>query len=592
MLKILTVISALVLSLSVGIGSVLLISSFWDAEINATLIANSDIQQTDQTDGTVSPVSTADSPGKIRFLEGKRCALCHSTSENARAMRDSQGRPVAPFDLWQASMMANSSRDPYWRAVLSAEIQATPSQQAHLEEVCTRCHAPMATPVPPSPPGKTVAFLHKKNAQAALGLDGVSCTVCHQITDERLGERSSFTGNFQINNQSLLFGPHANPVTMPMQRNVNYTPTLGPHILQSSLCGTCHTVITDSTHPDGSHASSEFHEQNPYLEWRNSQFNNETSPAGPLARSCQDCHMPTTDEGGKPISTMLAHNPGGRDFPFLKPRAPFGRHSFVGANGLMTRILRDNAQELQVTAPRAAFNAALDQIDRFLKQQTAIIKIESADIHDGILDINLLVQNQCGHKLPTAYPSRRVWVRLEVTDSSGVKHFSSGTFNDDGELIDGDGNPLPSERARGPVLPHFTTIKDSAQVQIYEAIMADTKQNATFTLLRGATFLKDNRILPLGWSAEHPDGAATRSYGTDGDPDFAAGTDRIQYEIPVNAKGNLQIEATLFYQVISPRHADELFQFDTPEVKTFQQMYNNADRTPVAIASDSTNLNQ
>ena len=60
-------------------------------------------------------------------------------------MRDETGESVAPFDLWRASMMANSARDPIWRAMVSTEVAATPSRKAEIGAKCTRCHAPMAS---------------------------------------------------------------------------------------------------------------------------------------------------------------------------------------------------------------------------------------------------------------------------------------------------------------------------------------------------------------------------------------------------------------------------------------------------------------
>ena len=61
------------------------------------------------------------------FSTSGTCALCHAGSDGATAMKDAKGRSVAPYDLWQSTMMANSSRDPLWRAVVSAEVAATPN---------------------------------------------------------------------------------------------------------------------------------------------------------------------------------------------------------------------------------------------------------------------------------------------------------------------------------------------------------------------------------------------------------------------------------------------------------------------------------
>ncbi len=510
-------------------------------------------------------------------------------------MRDAKQRPVAPYDLWQASMMANSARDPFWRAVLSAEVVATSSQKALIEEKCTRCHAPMAAPAPESPPGEVLTYLKQSDRRAYLGLDGVSCTVCHQITDKGLGSDESFTGHFEINQDSKIFGPHANPFTMPMQRHVGYTPTHSSHILKSGLCATCHTVNTTSvdaagTPSAGTSSAGEFHEQSPYLEWRNSVFNDEVKNPAPRAKSCQACHMPTNDVDGNPIVTNLAHNPGGRDFPFLQPRAPFGRHTFPSANTLMKQILRDNARQLGVTASASAFDASIEQSRKFLATETATIELANPVVERDKLTVEVVVNNLAGHKLPTAYPSRRVWIMLTVKDSAGKLVFTSGQHNTQGELIDFFGKTLASEIAGGPINPHRQVIDQPEQVQVYETIMADADGAPTFTLLRAADYAKDNRLLPLGWKHEHADGPSTQPSGIGGDVDFVGGSDRVVYQVPLPGLGEYTVSAKLLFQVIAPRHANELFQHPTEEVKLFRGMFEKADRSPEKLASANVHV--
>jgi len=534
--------------------------------------------------GTDLAGDASQSIGQPHWMVGERCGLCHAESSRAQAMRDASGQSVAPFELWSTSMMAQSSRDPYWRAVLSAEVAINPGQKSHLEEVCTRCHAPMAGEVPGSPAGEVLAFLRPESPHAELALDGISCVVCHQMTDKHFGEAASFTGGFELNRDSLLYGPHADPVTMPMQRHVGYTPAYGPHINQSALCATCHTVITTAVTPDGVMTDHRFHEQTPYLEWRNSVFNNEVPAPAAEARSCQDCHMPTVDEQGRSIATALAHNPGGRDFPFLEARQPYGRHTLVGGNAFMTRLLRDNAAELGITAPRSAFEASLTAIQRMLQRETARVRIAPPLQRGDQWQIPITVTNLCGHKFPTAYPSRRAWLQVEIWAEDGALLLASGRFNDRGQLLGADGQVLPSELPGGSFLPHFDLISLPDQIQIYETVLGDTDGRPTFSLLQGAEFLKDNRLLPEGWHAEHPDGPATQPAGIAADDNFIAGQDRVLYHLPVTDRPPHRVEVTLFFQAISPRHAGELFAHDTPEVTTFQRMYLQADHRPERIA--------
>jgi Cytochrome c554 and c-prime len=543
---------------------------------------------------SVAAKAVRNQPDEVRqgphFREAIDCALCHSNSDRATAMRDAKERPIGPYDLWQASMMANSARDPFWRAVLSAEVVATPSQKALIEEKCTRCHAPMAAPAPESPQGDVLAYLKNGDQRSRLGLDGVSCTVCHQITEKGLGTDASFTGHFEINRESKIFGPHADPVTMPMQNHVGFTPTQGSHILKSGLCATCHTVITTSTDATGATVGGDFHEQSPYLEWRNSAFNDEVANPDPQASSCQACHMPTRDVEGNEIATRLAHNPGGRDFPFLKPRSPFGQHTFSGANTLMKQILRDNADSLGVVASAKAFNESIEQSRQFLKTRTATVDLKQSDSDSTKLTMTVTIRNLAGHKLPTAYPSRRVWIHLLVTDSIGNLVFSSGQYNTNGELTDEKNNVLDSELVGGPINTHKQIINRPSDAQVYETIMADAKGEPAFTLLWGASYVKDNRLLPLGWKADHADGAATRAYGVESDQDFVAGGDSVIYQIPALERGNYSVTAKLMFQVISPRHANELFRYDTPEVNAFKKMFQAADRTPEELANSTLTI--
>ncbi len=526
----------------------------------------------------------------VHFAKSSDCALCHSFSDSASAMRDGKNRNVAPFDLWSGSMMANSAVDPYWKAAVSAEVAATPSQKPHIEEVCSRCHSPMAAPIKPSPNGEVLAFLRDDHAKAALSKDGVSCTVCHQISGENLGTDTSFTGGFQFNNKSEIYGPHADPVTMPMQRHVGFTPTKADHILSSAMCATCHTVITESFDKQGTATHTHLHEQVPYLEWRNSSFNDEVDSNKATARSCQSCHVPQTDIDGNAISARLAHNPGGRDFPFLNPREPYGRHTFAGGNVFMTQLLRDNRQLLKISTPPEAFDRVIADSRKMLQRDTAKLSIVQHQVESSASMISVKIENLSGHKFPTAYPSRRAWLEFVVRDNREEIVFESGHVNKAGQICDGQGRPIATELAGGPTQPHFDTISNAQQVQIYETFMQDNDGNLTFALLRGSQFKKDNRLLPQGWSNQHAHAVSTEPIGIENDTDFLAGTDTIDYELSLPS-GRYKIEVRLLFQSLSSRYVAELLKVDTPEVKSFESFYKKANLAPEVIATQTFTWN-
>lgn len=514
-------------------------------------------------------------------------------------MRDSENRAIAPFDLWQSTMMANSARDPFWRAVVSAEMAATPEAADEIARDCLRCHAPLADQAGIVDHG-TGDPMHALDCEGELGelaRDGASCTICHGIAPDGLGTPATFNGRFAINDQLHLYGPHDELFTRPMEMNAGFTPRWGGHVTESKLCGSCHTLTSETRAADGALTGSTLHEQTPYLEWRNSAFSNE-EPDGSLkerrspgARTCQSCHVPILDEDRRPIETNIARHPAGFDFPFLEKRAPFGRHLLVGGNAFMLTMLRDNSELLGVQAPRAAFDATIAATREQLEQRTARVTIEEVTEDAGALRFDVVVTNFTGHKLPTGHPSRRMWVEAVATTTSGERILASGVVNAAGQIVAENGTPLATETRGGPIEPHRDSVTSSDEVARYRSIMADDAGAPTFVLARGATWLVDNRILPRGWSPDHPDAASARPYGTEGDSDFepgaedgASGKDRVRYRVAAGEERVATIRVRLLYQSISPRYVTEIAAYDTPEVARFLQLFEEADRTPEVLA--------
>jgi hypothetical protein len=504
------------------------------------------------------------------FATAVACAPCHGNADDSGALRDARGRGIAPHDLWRGTMMANASRDPLFRAVLAAE-----AKDAATEARCLHCHAPMASIEERAKgrPGLRRAQLDpaaddESQDLAALARDGVSCTVCHQILPEGLGTPASFDGGFRLGDEREIFGPHADPWAMPMKRFTEYWATHGTHILDSALCATCHTATAGGLFE---HAS--------YLEWRNSEFRDEGGVRGPKAATCQACHAPVAS-----ARTRIARSPHTGDLDRLAPREPVGRHVFVGGNTLVPALLRDHARDLGVEAPAAAFDATIALAREQLRERTARVQVEEAVLGSESLHISVRVDNLAGHKLPTGHSSRRAWLRLRVRDTEGRILFASGECDAEGRILGPDGKPLPSEGG-GPVAPHRAKVSSAAEVQIYEAVLA---RGDGAVALSGATatgWAKDNRLLPLGWTAEHPDAAATAPVGTDGDADFRAGGDVVVCEIPWKGdQARYAVEVALLYQPLSARYAAELSVTDLPEVQLLRRLLEKADRAPEILA--------
>lgn len=525
------------------------------------------------------------------FATSLVCANCHSNIDSANNLRDEKGNGVAPFDLWRATMMANASRDPFYRAVVSAEVLANPGRKAAIEADCLKCHAPMAVTQAHmrKEPAPGFKVLYGSGLLTDLALDGVSCTACHQITPEGLGSVTSFSGGFKIGTNKRIYGPHRNPQGGPMIGFTGFFPTYSTHVSESKLCATCHTLYTEALDVTGKPTGHHLPEQTPYLEWRNSVFSTEVTPKAPEAASCQGCHMPRTSEAGVAIRTRLARTPDGRDFR-TPLRDHLSRHLFVGGNTLIPKMLRDFGSEMGVLAPPEAFDRVIELTTQQLQQRTAKLEVTGLQRVGGKLVFDANIENLAGHKFPTAYPSRRAWLRLRVTDASGKVVFVSGDFDDRGRLIDAQGKIAASEQIGGPMEPHHNVIRDQSQTQIWEAIMQDPQGKPTYQLLRGSEYIKDNRLLPKGWKPEGPDAHDTEPAGIGSDADFVGGKDTVRVEIAVPATGALKLEVELLYQTLSHRYAHELYAHKTPEVLTFAEYMEKTDTRPVTVALASSDI--
>ncbi len=467
---------------------------------------------------------------------------------------------IGPAALWPGSMMAQAARDPYWLAKVRYETGETPELTAVIEDTCLRCHVPMqqydrrATGVP-----------MRLDEIDAVGAQGVGCTVCHQITPEGFGTKDSFEAGFVINGSRLIFGPHAGPFSNPMQRSSGFTPTLGAHVLESALCGTCHTVITPTVNGEGD-IVGEFVEQSPFLEWLVSDLQVE-------GVSCQSCHMPQLrDPIGRPVSQYIAHRPNSGPFPPTSSRQPFGQHFLTGGNVPMLRLM---AQEEPENSDLLSEN--LERTREYLADAISLELTGSRENEE--LEVRVKVTNNTGHKLPTAYPSRRVWLHLSVVDSTGSLVFDSGAWD-----------PRTGEIAGVEDFePHREKIDDPQQVMIYESELEDTDGNLTVTLLRTARNMKDNRILPRGFDLRRPlpEGIETASIapvGTDGDEDFVPGSDGVEYEISVGeAAGPYRVTVEALYQSVKPSHAAAMDSGHSAEEANFLRLF-ATNRAPATMA--------
>ncbi len=501
------------------------------------------------------------------FSGSGNCTMCHD------GLTDTSGDNVSIVEDWGTSMMANATKDPFWRAKVATELERNPHLSSLINDKCSKCHAPMANYEITKVQGGDVTLfgpngiLDTNHELHDAGMNGVSCTVCHQIKDDAtLGTPAGASGHYTINDTKTIYGQYSNITAQPMINNTGYTPEYSAHISDSAVCATCHDLKTPFVDANGLVVSTtpdtEFPEQMPYTEWQNSIFDD----AGSNPQSCQDCHMPKT-------TSKIANRP-----RWLGVKDGFAKHQLVGANTTMLTLLNNNAAQLDVTS--ANMDLSIDRA-RAMLQSAVNIAFVSASVNNGVLEAQVKVQNNSGHKTPTGYPSRRMWLNFKVTDSNNNIVFESGRINADGSIVGADND------ADNTVFePHYDLVTSADQVQIYEPIMGDSDSNVTFTLLRGAQYLKDNRLTPEGFDKlAVPSDVAVRGLAFD-DANFNQGSDEITYRIPVTVAGDLNVSVSINYQTIAYGYLQDLYRDNHLEqVQTFKTLYDAQSLKHEQIAS-------
>ncbi len=502
-----------------------------------------------------SPTQAAREPVGELFMTSDRCLACHNGIISAA------GHDVSIGANWQASMMAHASRDPYWQAAVRRECLEHPTAAAAIQNECSACHMPMSRYHAKANGKLGVVFDHLPIARAQtpadhMAADAVSCTLCHQITPEHMGEKESFTAGFVIDLEKPLgeraaYGPFDvdKGRTRVMQSSSLFVPTETTHVQDSALCASCHTLYTHTLDEQGE-AVGQLPEQVPYLEWQHSAYND--------TQHCQDCHMPELPDP-TPVSSVLG-----------QARENFSQHAFRGGNFFMPKILSRYRAELGVQALPQDLDRTSRATKDHLMSKSARIAIQAARREGETLTVQIDLTNLAGHKLPTAYPSRRAWIALRVTDARGRTVFASGALQADGSIT---GNDNDEDATRFE--PHYQEITSSEQVQIYEAIMVDPQDRVTTSLLAAIRYAKDNRLLPRGFDkAQVPNDVAVHGRAAD-DDDFKAAQDSVVYRLDVaDAQGPFGIRAELYYQPIAYRWAHNLKQQDAAEIERFVNYYN------------------
>jgi mono/diheme cytochrome c family protein len=566
------------------------------------------------------------------FLTSNQCLTCHSAANGVFGptmflpLENGGGVNVSEYTEWRWSPMGLAGRDPIFYAQLDSELTYVdsipdPAKRAELRtqvlNTCFRCHGVMGKrQLDIDHPGQnflldyTLATGSMPFAKyGALARDGISCASCHRIRRDVIPPdfkkspleyffEHTITGLFQTGPADELFGPFKDDeiVTTPMDNALAIKPKFNEYIKSSRMCGHCHTInlpVVDSKTP-GMHSI----EQATYVEWLNSAYQNEFGKPGPQAKSCQECHMPgdfvspREKVKASPIQTRIAIVQD-ESYPASEHRAPledirvrfresgFARHELLGMNGFLLQMFNEFNDILGVrkldymTGRSDALDRAMQNLIRQARDSSATVATDMA-IDGSNLTADVTITNLTGHRFPSGVGFRRLFIELLVVEMQDERErvvWSSGRTNGVGVIVDAEGRPLPTEFFAGNAYqPHHQVITSDDQVQIYEELTKDADGNLTTSFIRRDEEVKDNRLLPLGWTEKGPDPSLNGEFlhatfpkgNAADDPDYRnhKGNDTVTYKITLPRDvdpANVSVRATLYYQIIPPYYLQQRF---------------------------------
>ena len=540
----------------------------------------------------LAPLSTptdftphATQPGLVRpLLYSDSCASgCHAAGT---------GSPVSaptylPYATWAGSMMANATRDPLFWAALDIANNDAPG----VGDYCLRCHTPAGwyegnvvktafNLPPPNDPVKGAAGCLLKGAYNApdngnSDFGGVTCHFCHRLLAQGPNAEPPYFENADAwldDQQCNGFGgpcrrgPYTYPSGAyqpgaPAPPNAPHEWAQSAYHTQSAICGLCHNVSSPDTTSgpvhtlklnDGTDTGHSFPMQRTFDEWQQSSY----ASAG--GQTCQNCHMPTSEDPAATACMIPGYPSRTGDLPV---------HEFAGGNTWVPGIIKGE-YNAGISSGGTDRTAAFDQTAQWARALLRTAASLHAVIQNytppsggnaGSMSVQVAVTNLSGHKLPTGYAEgRRMWLNLQVRDANGGLVFESAAYAAATGVLTADPQARIYEILQGIWNQHGTSqcdIEDGAGVPMFHSALNDC-------------IAKDNRIPPLGFrpaTAADPNGYDTRPVGANY-PETSPGSgvlvnyDTANYAlgVPVGTVGPLTVTARLYDQTSSKDYMEFL----------------------------------
>ncbi|HEY0762429.1 MAG TPA: multiheme c-type cytochrome [Pyrinomonadaceae bacterium] len=339
-----------------------------------------------------------------QFFSAKRCIGCHQDTHAA----------------WSESLHRNAAREPFYRE--SADILLR-TRGIEFTRHCESCHTPIALfsgALSKESPRQQAPF-------TSLDDEGVTCTVCHSITEARLNG----TGSFTIRRPALLAKEDGTPIfgnftdeqilaDIPAHKRA----VMRPLLRQPEFCATCHKVDA----PPALNGYKHIRGFSAYDEWQQSGASLES--VSPYYRAearvdCRGCHMPKIESNNDRAAKQ----------------GVIASHQWLGAN---TAAPLFYGQTKQVQRTEEFLGANVINADIFALKRESTGEVFSEVSSGSQLSLRpgeeitaevVIANRKAAHSFaPEVRDLYEIWVAFEAVDNHGRTLMRSGFLKPDGML--------------------------------------------------------------------------------------------------------------------------------------------------------------
>ncbi len=361
---------------------------------------------TGTSETTFSPSNVRTADGEIipadQFIPAARCLGCHADTHAA----------------WSQSLHRNAAREPFYKEsvdILKREQGSGPAQH------CESCHSPVAV--------LSGDLLKGTDTSRAFEDEGVTCIVCHSISQARLDG----TGSYTMGRPALLVRANGSPVigavsdaeimaNIPAHRRA----IMRPPLKQPEFCAVCHKSVATVA----LNKYKFLRGFSTYDEWQQSGASGEAIT--PFYRreqrlTCNACHMPrvaSKDDVAAKDGLLISHRWLGAN-----TAAPLFYQQTKQVE-LTEKFLRANVLSVDIFALRSEgtgkYYAPLKQ-----HEENRIELQPGSEVTAEVVIANRLAAHSFPPELRDMYEP---WVEFEVLDAGGKTIFHSGFIKPDQSL--------------------------------------------------------------------------------------------------------------------------------------------------------------